>query len=311
MSMPRLLNLLTGGWRSLSGSGDNELVPQARLSGPMPWVIAIMIALTVIAAAAALTLRNAAAAAREDLSGGITVQIVEAAPEARQKQAAAALERLKAMPGIVSAELVPDADVAALIEPWLGAGTLSGEDAIPVPAMIDARLDGKVSAGRIADIRTELKGVAPAARVDAQSSWLGPVFDAIQSLQWIALAMIVLLAVSTAAAVLLAARTALGSNRATIEVVHLLGGTDAQIARIFQRSIGFDAVGGGAAGLALGLLVIFFVGQRFAALGAGVALGGALGWIDWAAIVAIPFLGVALAMLTARLTVLRALRQML
>ena len=36
---------LVRGWRSLSGSGDNELVPQSRLSGPMPWVIAIMIAL--------------------------------------------------------------------------------------------------------------------------------------------------------------------------------------------------------------------------------------------------------------------------
>ncbi len=302
---------LVRGWRSLSGSGDNELVPQSRLSGPMPWVIAIMIALTVIAAAAGLALRNTATAAREDLSGGITVQIVEAAPEMREKQAAAALERLKAMPGIVSAELVPSADVDALIEPWLGAGTLAGADAIPVPAMIDARLDGAVSAGRIADIRSELKGVAPAARVDAQSSWLGPVFDAIQSLQWIALAVIVLLALSTAAAVLLAARTALGTNRGTIEVVHLLGGTDAQIARIFQRSIGLDAVGGGAVGLGLGLVVILFVGKRFAALGAGVAMGGTLGWTDWLLILAIPFVGVVLAMLTARLTVLRALRQML
>ena len=39
------------GWHRLSGIGEAELVPQARLSGPMPWVIAIMVALTVIAAA--------------------------------------------------------------------------------------------------------------------------------------------------------------------------------------------------------------------------------------------------------------------
>ncbi len=311
MSLFRLPGLLTGGWRSLAGSGESELVPQSRLSGPMPWVIAIMIALMVIAGAAALALRNTAQSAREDLSGGITVQIVEAAPEARQQQAAAALERLKAIPGIVSAELIPSNEVDALIEPWLGAGTLSGVDAIPVPAMLDARLDGKVSAGRIADIQSQLKAVAPAARVDAQSSWLGPVFDAIQSLQWLAVGVIVLLGLCTGAAVLLAARTALGANRGTIEVVHLLGGTDAQIARIFQRSIGRDAVGGGAVGLALGLTVILFVGQRFAALGAGVALGGALGWSDWALLLAIPFAGVVLAMLTARLTVLRALRRML
>ena len=48
------------------------------------------------------------------------------------------------------------------------------------------------------------------------------------------------------AAVWLAARNALGGNRDTIEIVHLLGGSDAQIARIFQRSILADAVIGGA-----------------------------------------------------------------
>ena len=102
---------------------------------------------------------------------------------------------------------------------------------------------------RSADLRTSvarelgesLRAVAPAARVDAQASWLAPVFGAIRSLQLLALALILLLAAATVAAVLLAARTALGANRDTIEIVHLLGGTDSQIARIFQRSIGIDA----------------------------------------------------------------------
>ena len=54
------------------------LLPNARLAGPMPWVIAIMIALTVVAAAAGLSLKNVAANARSDISGGLTVQVVEA-----------------------------------------------------------------------------------------------------------------------------------------------------------------------------------------------------------------------------------------
>jgi cell division transport system permease protein len=39
--------------------------------------------------------------------------------------------------------------------------------------------------------------------------------------------------------------------------------------------------------------------------------GGGLGWHDWLAIAAIPLVGVVIAMLTARLTVLSALRRML
>ena len=66
------------------GSGD-RLVPHARLAGPMPWVIAIMIALTVIAAGAGLALRNLSDNARAEIAGGLTVQIVEGAPAERER----------------------------------------------------------------------------------------------------------------------------------------------------------------------------------------------------------------------------------
>ena len=294
----------------LSGGSEAKLVPQARLSGPMPWVIAIMVALTVIAAGAGLALRNTAQATAAELSGGITVQIVEANADARARQAQASLARLRAMPGIAAVRLVPPEEVDALIAPWLGAGVSDGE-AIPVPALIDARLRGEVSQARLAEIQRALHGAAPAARVDAQSTWLEPVFDAIQSLQWLALALVGLLALAMAAAVLLAVRTALGTNRDTIEIVHLLGGTDAQIARVFQRSIGVDAAVGGAVGLALGVVVILFLGRRFASLGAGMVDGGALVTADWALVALVPILGIALAMLTARVSVMQALRSML
>lgn len=294
----------------LTGSGQPGLVPQASLSGPMPWVIAIMVALTVIAAAAGMALRNTAQATRAELAGGITVQIVEALPESRDRQAEAALARLRETPGITALRLVPPQEVDALVEPWLGdAGSAGG--LIPVPALIDARLDGKATKARIAALQADLRRVAPAARVDAQSAWLAPVFDAIRSLQWLALALVGLLALAMAAAVLLAARNALGANRDTIEVVHLLGATDAQIARVFQRSIGVDAAGGGAVGLALGVVVVLFLGRRFASLGAGMVDGGAFGWVEWVALAAIPLAGVVLAMVTARLSVMHALRKML
>ncbi len=50
--------------RGLGSERSAQLVPQARLTGPMPWVIAIMIALTTIAAAGGLALANLANAAR-------------------------------------------------------------------------------------------------------------------------------------------------------------------------------------------------------------------------------------------------------
>ena len=303
-------------WRPTAGSAESRLVPQARLSGPMPWVIAIMVALTVLAAATGLSLRNTARAAEAELSGGVTVQIVEPEPGLRAQQTTASLALLRSLPGVASVRQVPQEELDALIEPWLGIGDAAegadgDADAIPVPALIDARMNGAVTPQRLARLRTALHGVAPAARVDAQSTWLRPVFDAIQSLQWLALAMVALLAFTMASAVLLAARSALGANRDTIEIVHLLGGTDSQIARIFQRWIGIDAAGGGVLGFAMGLVAVLFLGRRFASLGAGLVDSGALGWGEWLLLALIPVLAAGLAMLTARLSVMRALRRLL
>ena len=290
------------------------LVPQARLAGPMPWVIAIMIALTVMAASAGLALSHLASSSRADIAGGLTVQVVEAAPAERARQAEIAVALLTNRDDLAQVRKVPDSELAALLEPWLGpsAGNAAAdEDAVPVPALIDVRLKGPVTPLRLQQVRATLAGQVPSARVDAQAGWLSPVFDAIASLQWLAAGLIVLLAATSAAAVWLAARSALGTNRETIEIVHLLGGSDGQIARIFQRSIALDAAVGGAVGLALGLAATLLLGRQFAQIGSGMVAGGSLGLVDWIALAAIPVAGLLLALLTARLTVLAALRRIL
>jgi cell division transport system permease protein len=293
------------------GSDRAGMVPHARLAGPMPWVIAIMIALTVIAAAAGLALNNLAGNAAAEIEGGLTVQIVQGAPAERERQAEVAVAVLSNYEDVIDVHRVPEEQLDALLEPWLGQQALSEEDGIPIPALIDVRLAGPVTEQRLAALRATLIAQVPSARLDAQARWLEPVFEAVASLQWLAVGLIVLLAATSAAAVWRAARSALGSNRDTIEIIHLLGGTDGQIARIFQRSLGWDAVLGGIAGLAIGLTAILLLGRQFAGLGSGMVAGGELGTVDWGLLGAIPVTGVVLAMLTARMTVLTALRRML
>lgn len=308
--LPSIVDGLRGDWRERA-KAESRLLPQGKLSGPMPWVIAIMIGLTVLATASGLALRNTARAASADVAGGVTVQIVHGAPAERDRQAQAALAILKQTKGVASARLVPQAELDALIEPWLGTHAGDDVDALPVPALIDVRLSGQTGKARLDALRAALKSQAPSARVDAQASWLAPVFEAIRALQWLAGGLIALLAIATVAAVLLASRNALGNHRTTIEIVHMLGGTDAQIARIFQRSMAVDAAAGGIGGLLLGTLAISLMGSHFAALGSGMMTSTSLAMTDWLIICSIPLAGVLLAVLTARYSVLSALRRML
>ena len=307
---PVLARAVERGLRPFRGERATQLVPHARLSGPMPWVIAIMVALTAIAAAAGLALDNLADRARAELAGGATVQLLE--PNAAQREAAsrALLQLLENDPLVERARLVPEEELERLLEPWLELGDDTSAT-VPIPALIDVQLRPGNAETALADLRERVQAAVPQARVDAQSSWLGPVFAALSSLQWMAIALVSLLALTSAAAVWLASRNALGVNRDTIEIVHLLGGTDKQIARIFQRSIAFDAVLGGTVGLVLGLAAIMALGNRFAALESGMVASGSLGLVDWILLALIPFAGVLIAVLTARVTVLTALRRML
>ncbi|MBE5074774.1 FtsX-like permease family protein [Erythrobacteraceae bacterium E2-1 Yellow Sea] len=285
------------------------LVPRRHLSGPVPWVIAIMIALVVIAAAGGLALGNLAKTARGELSGAVTVQIIEANSALREEQAVIAAQLLAQDPAVESLRTVPQAELDELLEPWLG--TAEAGNPVPIPALIDVQLRRAASEAEIARLQSLLKRGAPAARVDAQSHWLQPVYSALSAMQYLALTMIALLLLTSVAAVWLAARSSFANHRDTVEIVHLLGGTDKQIARIFQRSVAIDAMLGGIVGLALGAAASWLIARQFSGLESGMVSAGSLAPVDWFVIALIPLLGVGIAMLTARITVTSALRRML
>lgn len=290
------------------GTAERRLLPEGRLSGPMPWVIAIMMFLTVLAAAAGFGLAGAARTLDADIGHQVTVQIVEANPDSREVQARAALALLDRLDLVVEARPVPEAEIEELMRPWLGAGGIESD--IPIPAMIDADL---TPAGhrRIDEIRGAVTAVAPAARIDDNAQWLAPLAQLITALKWLAAGLVLLMVGATTATVVLAARAALDTHRGTIETLHLMGATDFQVARLFQRRIALDALFGGLVGLIAAALVLFGIGDRVAALGSELLGSARLPWQAWVVLVALPVAGVALATLVARYTILRALGRML
>ena len=274
----------------------------------MTWVMAIMLFLTVLAAALGLATRSATASLASELAGRMTVQIAEPDPARRDTQAAAAVAALRATPGVRRVAPVDRAALAALLQPWLGA---AGSDPdLPVPAIIDVDLAATTPAD-IARVRAAVTRVAPGARIDAQEAWMSPVSAFLRLVGWLALALVLLMAGATAAVVALAARAGLDAHRATIEVMHMLGSTDVQVARLFQRRIARDAAIGGAIGGAAALAVIALVGARAAALGSALIGGAALGIGGWIALALIPIGFVALAAAAARIAVTRALEDIL
>lgn len=290
----------------LLASAESRLMPDTRLAGPMPWVIAIMMFLMVLAAAGGLSLAHAARGIGGALVDQATVQIVEANGDRREAQAKAAVALLSRHPAVATVRRVPDAEMQTLLEPWLG-GEIARAD-LPMPVLIDIGLRPGASTEALAGA---VRKVAPAARIDDHSRALAPLTGILAALKWLAAALVVLTAAATAAVVVLTARGALNTHRATIDVMHLLGATDIQIARLFQRRIAIDALMGGLLGLFGAVAVIATIGLRLAALGSEWTGMAALSAWAWALLVLLPVAGMALAMLAARWTVVAALRRIL
>jgi cell division transport system permease protein len=265
-----------------------------------------MMFLTVIAAAAGLGLGSAAAGLGAGLGNRVTVQVLEANPDRREAEAARALERLRRLPEVEEARRLQPAEMKALLEPWLGEGALEGD--LPIPAMIDARL---IPGARADALRGAVAAAAPSARIDDNAQWLAPLGRLISALKWLALGLVALMIGATAATVVLAARAALDTHRGTIEVLHLMGATDVQVARLFQRRIALDALFGGVVGFGAAAVALLVIGRRIAALGSDLLGSANFTGTSWLALVALPMLGVGLATLVARATILRALGRML
>lgn len=298
---------------------DRRLIPEGRLSGPMPWVIAIMIFLTVLAAATGLAFAEAGQNVSDQLSSRATVQIIEADSAIKARQTEDAAARLRGMALIDEVRVLPSQEIEDLIAPWLGQ-TASTQDKsesgslledIPLPALIDLKLVRPAGEKELEALRTAIRPLASSARVEASSGLIAPVVALVRSLQWIAFGLVALLAMATAAAVIISARAALNTHKETIGVIHLLGGTDRQISRLFQRRIALDALMGGILGLICGTAIILLLGMQLSALGSGLVQSLGLSWYSWLIIGTIPILGMILAMVTARMTVMGALKKIL
>jgi cell division transport system permease protein len=292
-----------------ASAARNRLLPEGRLAGPMPWVIAIMMFLTVLAAAAGLSLSAGVRAMGADLAGRATVQIVEADPQARDRLAARTLTALRGMSDVRRAVPVNQSALADQLRPWLGDEAVSGD--LPVPALIDVDLTPGNADAKVTALRTLLGKISNKARIEPHAAFLQPLGALFASLGWLAVALVLLMALATAAVVILAARAALDSHRSTIDVLHLMGATDVQIARLFQRRIALDAMLGGVAGFCAALLVIVLLGSRLEATGSDLLGAIRLPWTAWALLLLLPIGGVLLAMFAARLTILRALSRAL
>jgi cell division transport system permease protein len=274
----------------------------------LPWTVGLLVFLATLAFAAGMFLASAGDTWRQNLSGTLTVQIPQLDASDRRVRVDAAAELLRTTPGIDSVRPIPDAEIAVLLEPWLGKQVLGLE--LPMPDLIDATV-ARGAEVDLAALSARLARVAPGAVVDDHAVWLRRLTEFTSLAETISFAVMIVILISAVATVVFTTRTGLAIHSDVVEVLHLIGAQDSYVARQFQNHTLRLASAGAAIGFVLGAGIIWLAHVYGGRLSGGLLPELAFGPMQWVLLAALPVGAVLLVVLTVGITVKRVLGKMM
>ncbi|HJN04529.1 MAG TPA: FtsX-like permease family protein [Alphaproteobacteria bacterium] len=276
----------------------------------VPLIIGAMVYLAALALSGSMVIGHIIEDWNEGLRGTLTIQVPAAGPASAVQddtRVDTALATLFETPGVADARALPPDDIQALLKPWFGEDDLPA--GLPVPALIDVTLEpgARIDSAALADL---LDQAVPGTQLFDNGAWLDRLVRFARSVQWVAGIVVALVAVSAIAIIVFVTRAGLSMHRRTIELLHVIGARDGYIARQFQfHSLALGFMGGvlGLAVAAVTLVVLALLAER---AGAPIVPRLSLSVPNLIALGALPLVSAAIATLTARAIVMRALRAM-
>ncbi|MBI1391827.1 MAG: hypothetical protein GC152_03695 [Alphaproteobacteria bacterium] len=291
-------------------SSASPLLPEGGATGaPMMAVIAVMSALAALALAGMLIIAIATDRWTDDLAESMTVQVKGVSASEIEERTEAALAVLAEVDGLTDIRVRTPEEAAALLRPWLGdaAGAY-----LSIPALIDLKADAR---GREAlpAIRANLAAISPGVTIDDHGKWNASLTRAARRGQLLSLGVFVLITGAACAIAAFAARAGLAANADVIAILHLVGATDDFIAEEVQRRFFVICLRGSLIGVLVAAAAMFM-------LTLGAQVGGAESYflptfetspVTFAPMTLVPITICLATSLTARLTVLRSLKEAL
>jgi cell division transport system permease protein len=269
------------------------------------FVIAVLCFLACMTALGVIAGNRAAHGWAGQLQGEATVIVRARGGETPDAAAARAAEALAGVAGVTEARALEREKAYALIKPWLG--DVSDLEDLPVPRLVAVSLDRKRPATAQAMDRA-LKGQGLDAVVDDHSIWIKDIERAGRMVGWMGGVVFLLIAGAAAAVVAFATRSGLAARRDVVEVLHLTGAEDSQIANLFELRFARVAAVAGAIGAAAAALA----GALLRLIGGGQGITPALpvAWPDLLAVLPCPVLAAIVATVAARLTARRLIQKL-
>lgn len=287
------------------------ILPRDKGAAPLDFVIAVMAFLAALALGASLVATRAAHGWQSGLADRVTVQVMppeDGDPGASlEAETQAVLSVLSATPGIAHANLLTDAEINALVEPWIGKdGAVTG---IPLPRLIDAAIVPGENID-VAALAEKLKQAAPHASVDDHRRWIARLRGVTDAVRFSAYGILLLIAGATAAAVSFATRAGLEAHHEMVALLHQMGAMPSFIARAVEWHYFVSALMAAALGTMFAALLFLAAGglEVFGLEAVSFLPPISLKWIEIPWLLAVPIVTSLIAWATARISVLSVVK---
>ncbi|MEQ9815414.1 MAG: FtsX-like permease family protein [Azospirillaceae bacterium] len=242
------------------------------------------------------------------LTGTLTVQVPSLEDTDRTAaRVARAVRVLEEADGVVAVRALSAAESVALVEPWLGDAEILAELMLPILIDVELADDGGVDTIALA---IALEEIDPGIQIDDHGDWVNRVLGLAQAIAGIALVSVGIVALALIAAIVFATRSGIAAHRHTISMLHLMGAPDGFVARQFQRHMALISLRGLVMGVVLALLALAGIAWAAADVPALVVSIDPLAWTNVVAVALIVPVGFVIALVAARVTVMRTLARM-
>ncbi len=281
----------------------------------MTTVITLMVFLGFLCAALGLTLHAINTRWTTGLEGKMTVEI----PAQGIDQSLRERDALDAIAQSVIAEfqnhrfvrkieVISQEAMTDMISPWLGERQNYAD--LPLPVLISVEVEGTLGEKDLLTLQNAVVSIDAASRLDTHKDWLAELLRFTGAIKLVALVMGIVITLTTLMAVAGVVRARLAAHMADVELLHLMGATDTYIARQFQGHILGLSLRGCLIGAGMGVLMIKGIGWVAGQLGFILMPDFAITMSSWVMLCLVPIAIIGLCFVTARATILNALKDM-
>lgn len=233
------------------------------VSGLVPWVVGLLVFLLCLVLSGASAIGVSMHKWQVGMGHRFTIEIPLQHEIDRDRITTAISTYLRSNPGLSTVD-IPDKDKLYAIFGVTPQQEQAAE--IPLPVLIEANLNPDQPAN-IQEIVTHLQSFTPGVRMETYTQWYDTLSILQKSMQLIAYAFIMLIALTVIIVITLVTRAGLASHRENITILQFIGASNSYVARKFQTHAFWLSTRGAIVGFLIALPTIWFLNKGIVYMG--------------------------------------------